>query len=124
MITSQVPNDCVVTALANYTGRTYNEVHELLEKVRSRHEGQGNGYFKSTWLFALACLLNRKPVLSTVPPLVDGIIRFRKLCENTGHAAVVTSDGYVVDGSTYQVRYTLEAYLRTFTHLKIDEVWR
>jgi len=124
MVMGRMANDCVVTALANYTGIEYEQVFDVLNKVRSHREGNGNGYFRETWLFTLACLTGRQPRQDML--FVHGLLRFAHVIEGrAGHLVVIRADGRVVDGSLAQSdAYHLERYLQMYPHYVVDEVWR
>lgn len=129
MVRSRVPNDCVVIALANYTGASYDEVLEVLEKVRgprAHGEGIGLGYYKETWLFALRCLLNRAPRRATL--LSHSLVRFDTIVDRNvvgGHVVLLHEDGTVIDGALRIPNgYTLERYLKAYPNYAIESVWR
>lgn len=125
MVLSRLPNDCVVTALANYTGSTYDEVLSVLEKVRGKGEGVhcGVGYYRNTWLFTLACLKKRMPRQAQL--VTHGLLRFSHVFDgHPGHLTVIEVDGTVVDGSLAQGRLPLVTYLNTYPYYIVDEVWQ
>lgn len=123
MVLSRMPNDCVVTALANYTGHSYDEVFRVLDAVRGSNEGQGYaGYYKETWLFALKCLLGRTPQQGQL--LTHGLLRFKHKHGLPGHIVVIQQDGTVVDGSLFHGTVPLSRYTRVYPYYEIDEVWQ
>lgn len=124
-VTSRFAHDCVVTALANYTQHTYDEVLTTLDKIRRPLEGvqHGRGYYRDTWLFALACLMARQPREAGL--LTDGMLRLKHINDEPGHLVVIRRDGTVIDGSlAHSDKYSLTRYLEVYPVYEVDEVWQ
>lgn len=122
MVIQRQSNDCVVTALANYTGRTYDEVLDLLDKLRGYDEGNGKGYYNSTYLFALSCLVRRET--QRVDPMpMNGILRFHNTLDGAGHLVAVR-ECWILDGSAFGLPLSIEQHERLFPHLIPDRAWQ